>query len=94
MGLNRVRVILGHLARTSADPVPAAAVPLIQDLLWAHARPSDGLEHVRVRPAPQGLDIYLFVTAPSDATAMAQAATLLHRVDPQVARHGFGVDHP
>lgn len=89
-----MRVILGHLAHTSADPVPATAVPLIQDLLWAHARPSDGLEHVRVRLTPDGLDVYLFVCAPSDASAMNRMNTLLQRVEQPVARHGFGVVVP
>ncbi|MFD5146606.1 hypothetical protein [Streptomyces sp. NPDC058401] len=86
-----MRVILGHLARTAADPVPATTVPLIQDLLWAHARPSDGLEHVRVRTAAHGLDIYLFVSAPTEASAMARMRGLFQRVEQPVARHGFGI---
>ncbi|MFJ4779291.1 hypothetical protein [Streptomyces sp. NPDC088762] len=89
-----MRVVLGHLARTSADTAPTSAAPLIQDLLWAHARPSDGLEHVRARPAPHGLDIYLFVRAPSDASAVAQMRALLDRVGRPVARHGFGILPP
>ncbi|MFF1411405.1 hypothetical protein ACFVX6_16715 [Streptomyces sp. NPDC058289] len=75
----------------SADPVPATVVPLIQDLLWAHARPADGLEHVRVRPAAHGLDIYLFVSSPSEASAVARMRNLLQRVEQPVARHGFGI---
>ncbi|WP_308344595.1 hypothetical protein [Streptomyces sp. ISL-94] len=84
-------MIRGHLARTSADPVPATVVPLIQDLIWAHARPSDGLEHVRARPAAHGLDVYLFVRAPSDVSAVAQMRALLDRVHQPVAGHGFGI---
>ncbi|MCX5406514.1 hypothetical protein OHA37_21890 [Streptomyces sp. NBC_00335] len=86
-----MRVILGHLARTSADPVPATVVPLIQDLLWAHARPSDVLEHVRVRPAAHGLDVYLFVSSPSEASAMARMRELLCRAEQPIARHGFSI---
>lgn len=86
-----MRVILGRLNRTSAGPAPTTAVPLIQDLFWAHARPSDGLEHVRARPAVYGLDVYLFVRAPSDASAVDQMRALLGRVNQPVACHGFGI---
>ncbi|MFE2145632.1 hypothetical protein ACFXA3_28535 [Streptomyces sp. NPDC059456] len=60
-------------------------------MLWAHARPCDGLEHVRARPAEHGLDVYLFVRAASDQSAVDQMRALLGRVDQPAARHGFGV---
>ncbi|MFE3559563.1 hypothetical protein ACFXKW_32615 [Streptomyces sp. NPDC059193] len=84
-------MVLGHLARTEAGPVPATAAPLVQDLLWAHAKPSDGLEHLRVQPGMNGLDVHLFVRARSDASAVAKMRELFHRVEQPVARHGFAV---
>lgn len=86
-----MRVILGRLNRTSADPAPTTVIPLIQDLFWAHARPSDGLEHVRARPAVHGLDVYLFVRAPSDASAVDQMRALLGRADQPLACYGFDI---
>ncbi|MFJ3841426.1 hypothetical protein ACWGHM_32005 [Streptomyces sp. NPDC054904] len=68
--------------------------PLLQDLLWAHARPADGLEHVRARTAEHGLDIVLFVRAPCDASALVRMRALLGRAEAPVASHGFLVALP
>ncbi|MFJ3513791.1 MULTISPECIES: hypothetical protein [unclassified Streptomyces] len=89
-----MRVIQASLVRTSADPPAEGAAPLLQDLLWAHARPSDGLEHVRARPVEHGLDVVLFVHAPSDVSALTQMRALLDRVHGPIAVHGFTLALP
>ncbi|MGW6984057.1 hypothetical protein ACWGE1_32225 [Streptomyces sp. NPDC054932] len=87
-------MIQASLVRTSQEPLAEGAAPLLQDLLWAHARPSDGLEHVRARPAEHGLDVVLFVRARSDDSALVQMRALLDRVDGPVACHGFTLALP
>ncbi|MER5417838.1 hypothetical protein ACFWB2_36395 [Streptomyces virginiae] len=68
----------------------ATAVPLVHDLVWAHARPADGLEHLRARPAAGGgLDVVLFVRAGCHGTAREQMHTLLDRVAAPASVHGF-----
>ncbi|MEU9419617.1 hypothetical protein [Streptomyces sp. NPDC048272] len=84
-----MRVIQASLVRTSAGPPADGAAPLLHDLLWAHARPSDGLEHVTARPAAYGLDLVLFVRASSDDSAMARMRALFDRAEGPVATHGF-----
>ncbi|MFG2622930.1 hypothetical protein ACGFXC_35495 [Streptomyces sp. NPDC048507] len=75
-----------------ADPVLLVRIPLrsstgaagtegganlLQDALWAHARPPHALEHVRVRPQPRGMHVALFVRAADPAAAAHQAYGLL-----------------
>ncbi|WP_406075492.1 hypothetical protein [Streptomyces virginiae] len=68
----------------------ATAVPLVHDLVWAHARPADRLEHLRARPAAGGgLDVVLFVRAGCHGTAREQMHTLLDRVAAPASVHGF-----
>ncbi|MGW1520169.1 hypothetical protein [Streptomyces sp. NPDC002287] len=84
-----MRVIHACLDST-ATLATTTAVPLIHDLVWAHARPSDGLEHVRARPASHdGFDVVLFVRARSHGTAQKQMHALLDRVAAPAAVHGF-----
>ncbi|MFJ6722632.1 hypothetical protein [Streptomyces sp. NPDC091259] len=94
MGLTLVRVIQASLHRTLPGPTPQGTAPLIHDLLWAHATLADGLEHIRPRPTEQGLDLFLFVRAHSDASALQQMRTLLNRADTPIAAHGFTVATP
>ncbi|MEU7555513.1 hypothetical protein AB0B01_24775 [Streptomyces sp. NPDC044571] len=89
-----MRVIQASLHRTLPGPAPQGAAPLIHDLLWAHATLADGLEHIRPRPTEHGLDLYLFVRAHCDASAMEQMRTLLTRADTPIAAHGFTVAAP
>ncbi|WP_307828051.1 hypothetical protein [Streptomyces clavuligerus] len=85
-------MIQTFLTGTRAGPPAEGAVHLVHDLLWAHARPSDGLEHVRARRDEHGLDVFLFVDADSDRSARAQMAALLGRVDTLLDSHGFALD--
>ncbi|MEU6864048.1 hypothetical protein ABZ924_12335 [Streptomyces sp. NPDC046876] len=89
-----MRVIQAALTRTPAGPAPEAAAQVVHDLLWAHATHADGLEHIKPRPAAHGLDLFLFVRAHCDGSALAQMRTLLDRADTPLARHGFTVATP
>ncbi|MFF0410291.1 hypothetical protein ACFYUY_07615 [Kitasatospora sp. NPDC004745] len=77
-------------APTARPPDPAPAT--VQDLIWAHARPSEGLEHVRAVTTDRSLDLYLFVRAASTAAAMTQMHALLTRVHGPLASHGLTLD--
>lgn len=83
---------LVHLSMVRADdrvdgsptddaPVRANAAAMeanaVHDVLWAHARPEHGLEHIRARPAPHGVDLVLFITAAETEHAEAKVAALL-----------------
>jgi hypothetical protein len=52
-----------HLILTRPDqPGPTEAdANLVHDALWAHAVPGIGLEHLRVRAVPDGIDLVLFL---------------------------------
>ncbi|MDX2292800.1 MULTISPECIES: hypothetical protein [Streptomyces] len=84
--MRMVRVLLTGQA---GAPAPAALPSLIHDLLWAHAVPADNLEHARIRPLPDGLDVVLFLKAPTDEVALGSAGALLERVREPFARHGL-----
>ncbi|MFJ8015620.1 hypothetical protein [Streptomyces sp. NPDC096339] len=47
------------------------------DLLWAHATPECGMEHVRARTSPAGIEIVFFIRAAGDAGAQAKAGCLM-----------------
>ncbi|MGC0382593.1 hypothetical protein [Streptomyces sp. SAI-129] len=49
----------------------------LQDLLWAHAAPWHQLEHITVCRTCDGFALVLFVAAPSQERAAAQAAGLI-----------------
>ncbi|GGT21110.1 hypothetical protein [Streptomyces purpureus] len=63
--------------------------PLLHDLLWAHAVPSIGLEHITVRPIRAGMEAVLFVRADSDTHALDCARDLLARARGPIAAHGY-----
>ncbi|MFG2332816.1 hypothetical protein ACGFMM_24745 [Streptomyces sp. NPDC048604] len=67
---------------------------LIQDLLWAHAAPADGVQHIVIRPVPHGLEAILFVTAASDEAALARTRELMLRAREPIAAHGYTASPP
>ncbi|MEU3412869.1 MULTISPECIES: hypothetical protein [unclassified Streptomyces] len=75
-------------------PAPTGIGPLLHDLLWAHAVPAAGLEHVRVRPVRAGLEAVFFVRAASDAEAVTGVRHLLDRVREPVTAHGYAAVRP
>ncbi|MFH8386947.1 hypothetical protein ACH4E7_39545 [Kitasatospora sp. NPDC018058] len=92
MGLSAIRVVMARLEPSHANPPAEPAGPLVEDLIWAHARPSEGLEHLTVMPAGQRLELYFFVQATSEATMLAQVQALIDRVSGPLSSHGFALD--
>ncbi|MFI5618826.1 hypothetical protein [Streptomyces sp. NPDC051567] len=64
---------------------------LLQDLLWAHAFPGHGLEHLRVRAAAHGADLVLFIRAETEAIAAARAHSLLSNALTPLGALGYRV---
>ncbi|MFF9848088.1 hypothetical protein [Streptomyces litmocidini] len=84
-----MRVVLASLTTTSESPRRAETLAVVTDLLWAHARPEDGLEHVKPRVTDSGIDLYLFVRAAGDGPAVAQMRPLFDRVRRSIAAQGY-----
>ncbi|MFJ5548520.1 hypothetical protein [Streptomyces sp. NPDC093225] len=87
-------MIQASLQRTLPEPAPQGSSHLIHDLLWAHATQADGLEHIRPCPTEHGLNLYFFVRAHCDTSALEQVRTLLDRADTPIAAHGYTVAAP
>ncbi|MFG2816495.1 hypothetical protein [Streptomyces sp. NPDC048410] len=87
-----MRVVLADLIADARHPADSDCVSLVHDLLWAHASVTDGLEHVRVRSADHGMDVFLFMRAPSDADALSQAQRLLCRARRPLRARGYGFE--
>jgi hypothetical protein len=47
------------------------------DILWAHATPEYGMEHIRARTSPAGIGIVLFIRAANADIAQAKAGRLM-----------------
>src|SRR3954469_11223978 len=75
-------------SRRDSAPPPGIC-PILHDLLWAHAVPEAGLEHVRVRHLRSDLQAVCFVRAPSDADAVTNVGSVAgtHLVDQVAAAH-------
>ncbi|WP_371677306.1 hypothetical protein [Streptomyces sp. NBC_01276] len=73
-------------------PGTESGASLLQDALWAHAAPHHALEHARVRPAPHGLHVALFVRAENTAAATAKAHDLLTLALATGAARGYTPD--
>ncbi|MEV7213502.1 hypothetical protein AB0O31_10485 [Kitasatospora cineracea] len=67
---------LVHLVLTSAaTPRPGAAdAERVLDTLWAHLEPGSGIEHIRVRPGPDRIDLGLFLRGDGPAAPTATEA--------------------
>jgi hypothetical protein len=88
-------VYLGLDRRPAVQPPdPATENTEAVDAVWAHAVPTDALEHVRARAGPSRIDLMLFFrTAPRNARAdtLDRAAALVvrcHQSSP-VLRHRY-----
>ncbi|WP_306328437.1 hypothetical protein [Streptomyces venezuelae] len=86
-----MRVVLASLTTTSAGTRAAGTPALVSDLLWAHARPEDGLEHVTARATRSGIDLYLFVRAEADGPAVDRMRPLLERARASIAAQGYAL---
>ncbi|MFI8368325.1 hypothetical protein [Streptomyces sp. NPDC085466] len=83
---------------TAPAPAPPPATPavlaLLSDLVWAHAAPRNGLEHVRARATDDGVDVYLFLRAPSEDAALDQARAILADARTPLRTHGYTTAPP
>ncbi|MGW0121107.1 hypothetical protein [Streptomyces sp. NPDC003327] len=86
-----MRIILASLTAPSGAPPRQETLAVVTDLLWAHAVPADGLEHVKARFTDDGLDLYLFVRAAADDIALPRMRCLLDRVSHAVAAQGYAL---
>ncbi|MFJ5830106.1 hypothetical protein [Streptomyces sp. NPDC093089] len=86
-----MRVVLASLTTTSTGIRAAGTSAVVTDLLWAHARPEDGLEHVTPRATCSGIDLYLFVRAKADGPAVTQMRPLLERARAALAAQGYAL---
>ncbi|MEU6167102.1 hypothetical protein [Streptomyces tanashiensis] len=62
---------------------------LLSDLIWAHSDTGNGLEHVRAAASDDGVDIYLFLRAASEAAALDQAHAILDAARAALRVHGY-----
>ena len=70
-----------HLSTARIGPL-AGSVGIGPDqlvqLLWRNSASSQGIEHIRVRAGPTRLDIAIFTSAVTQATADEMARNLIH----------------
>ncbi|MGW8358638.1 hypothetical protein [Streptomyces wedmorensis] len=86
-----MRVILASLTAPSGASPRQESLAVVTDLLWAHAVPADGLEHVTARFTHDGLDLYLFVRAAADDVALPRRCGLLDRISHAIAAQGYAL---
>jgi hypothetical protein len=72
---------LCRVAVASSDPTaPQTSAAVFTDLIWAHCRPGDGLQHVRGRTVDGAIRITFFLSAKDQETADATARELCARL--------------
>lgn len=64
---------------TIADDHRTAPPPGLADILWALARPLDGIEHIHVAPGPGRAVITYFLRTHDDRTALSTARNVTDR---------------
>ncbi len=84
-----MRVIRASLTGTPPGPAPDTKLALVSDLIWAHCAPAHGLEHLRARATDEGMDLFLFMRAPSEAACLAQAHAILTDTLPPLVSQGY-----
>ncbi|MFD9408646.1 hypothetical protein ACFWBN_16750 [Streptomyces sp. NPDC059989] len=67
---------------------------LVSDLIWAHAPAVYGLEHLRAKAAEDGVDVYLFLRAATEAAALDQAHAILDGARGPLRAHGYRTTGP
>ncbi|WP_179764236.1 hypothetical protein [Streptomyces fulvorobeus] len=67
---------------------------VLTDLLWAHTSAAHGLEHLRARASENGMDLYLFLRATSEAAALGQAHAILTNARTPLRAFGYTVAAP
>lgn len=90
MHIVRVGLARGETGRRWSLPGEAVA-----DLIWAHSRREDGVEHLRVRARPDRIDIVFFLCVPEEGSATETALRICRRLVAQVpALRGWVLGEP
>ncbi|MCX5013782.1 hypothetical protein OG765_22720 [Streptomyces sp. NBC_00555] len=89
-----MRVIRASLSGPCHDPDEKTVLALVSDLIWAHTPAAHGLEHLRAKAAADGVDVYLFLRAASEAAALTQAHAILDGARAPLRAHGFSTTEP
>ncbi|GAA2753204.1 hypothetical protein [Kitasatospora cinereorecta] len=89
-------VVYASLRRRRPEPARAGEVAEVVGALWAHALPSDGLEHATARSEDDRIDLLLYLLTrtptplhPAAPGAVQRAGALLarcHRASPALYR--------
>jgi hypothetical protein len=69
-------MVAAHVRIAPLRPVAVVDPAVVRDLIYAGAAAADGIEHVRARAGPHGMDILAFV----DSNDIEAAAGILHRL--------------
>lgn len=67
---------------------------VLTDIVWAHTTAAHGLEHLRARASDDGMDLYLFLRATSEAAALGQAHAILTSARTPLRAFGYNVAAP
>ncbi|MFU8849567.1 hypothetical protein ACNAW0_01030 [Micromonospora sp. SL1-18] len=62
------------------DRLRSAGEEVLRDLVWAHIRQQDRVEHVRVRAGPEHISVALFVLTKNQLDADEVARAVGHRI--------------
>ncbi|WP_405496512.1 hypothetical protein [Streptomyces sp. NBC_00096] len=84
-------MVQAHLLSAAGSAGTHRDAHLLQDLLWAHARPDHALEHIRAHAVPHGIELVLFVRAETEAVASGRAHSLLSHAVAPIGRLGYVV---
>ncbi|MEU7389919.1 hypothetical protein [Streptomyces tanashiensis] len=89
-----MRVIQASLEGPRHGPDFPTVLALLSDLIWAHSDTGNGLEHVRATASEDGVDVYLFLRAASEAAALDQARAILDGTRAALRVHGYSAAAP
>ncbi|MFD9498234.1 hypothetical protein [Streptomyces sp. NPDC060035] len=87
-----MHVILASL--TGPHHVHHGVPAILTDLVWAHTTTAHGLEHLRAKASDDGMDLYLFLRATSEAAALGQAHAILTGARVPLRAYGYTLAAP
>ncbi|MFD0783901.1 hypothetical protein ACFQZ8_08235 [Micromonospora azadirachtae] len=70
---------------------PSLTAAAITDLIWAYARPADGVEHLRVRLSDRLASIVIFVRAAEPDQALVKADSVVRRAAGSPVLRGYEI---
>ncbi|MEV0192250.1 hypothetical protein AB0I39_27430 [Kitasatospora purpeofusca] len=90
--MSRMQVVVARLRNLRNNPPPPTLAAVVEDLIWAHTLPSDGVEHLTVLPFDEGLDLYVFLRPAPTSTTLNRTRALMQRARNPLSRHGLAMD--